>query len=201
MVVNSAVAVGLLFNPSYEAQQIPEPVVRSSGVDIGAGLRAMHAADQAEDWRTLTGYLDLVEQRATYFDALITAAATPTPVVIRAAEADPVDAIQEYAPVELAVPIDQSDVRGAFAQGWRDGGGREEWLAHVVGSVIPCESGWDVNSYNPAGPYQGLGQWLVSTWNSIASITGYADVYNAYHQGFNMGFKTSRDGGGEWGCW
>ena len=95
----------------------------------------------------------------------------------------------------------QGDIRAEFVRGWRDAGGVERWLSHVLNNVIACESGWDVNAYNWAGPYHGLGQWLWSTWASIASLTGFWDLYNPYHNGFNMGFKTARDGGGEWSCW
>ncbi len=90
----------------------------------------------------------------------------------------------------------------AFIRGWRAAGGVEEWLDFVVNTMIPCESSWDPNVTSPNGLYRGLGQWDWPTWNGIATLTGYSDIWNPFDQGFNVAFKSRRDGGFAWPeCW
>lgn len=62
--------------------------------------------------------------------------------------------------------------------------------------IVDCESRWEVDAYNPAGPYRGLGQWD-STWYSY----GGGDIRSPWQQGHNMAVRVNRDGGwAAWGC-
>ena len=196
--------VGLLFGQNYEVHAAPQPTVvaQHQRVDfIGDGLRAMYADEQTHRWRLLYNYLEQEGQRARYYDALVRSSPATHPLPAQQVLlTDDTGDVQSGAASDIQA-VAQGDVRAEFVRGWRDAGGVEGWLPHVLDNVIPCESGWDVNAYNWAGPYHGLGQWLWSTWWSIANITGYWELSDPYHQGFNFAYKTSRDGGGEWGCW
>ena len=102
----------------------------------------------------------------------------------------------------LEYPTGPVDVVASFIQGWRAAGGVEGWIDFVVDTVIPCESSWDPNVVSPNGLYRGLGQWDWPAWNEISLLTGYSDIWNPEHQGYNMAFKSRRDGGFAWpGCW
>lgn len=86
-------------------------------------------------------------------------------------------------------------VREAFIAGWYAGGGSDALLPRTL-AIIACESGWDVYAYNPAGPYNGLGQWDTSWWSY-----GGGDIHDPWQQGHNMATRVRRDGGfGAWGC-
>ena len=149
-----------------------------------------------EGLQTLAYVVAVEEQRqhTRYIEALAWQRPDPTPHTLEAPEELPT-------PVPY-VPPDTTDVRARFVEGWRSVGGSEEWLALAVAALIPCESGWNVYAYNPAGPYLGLGQWLESTWSGIARATGLHDIYDPYHQGANIAYKVLRDGPGAWpSCW
>ena len=52
-----------------------------------------------------------------------------------------------------------------------------------MSNVIPCESGFNLRAYNPAGPFYGLMQFLPQTWAN----TGGGDWFDAWQQGHNTG--------------
>ncbi len=113
-------------------------------------------------------------------------------------------AVQSPLPVSTSKQdrVGREESVASFIAGWRAAGGVEGWIDFVVNTVIECESSWNINAYNPAGPYYGLGQWLQSTWDGIAALTGKWDLYNPEHQGANMAYKSRRDGGFAWPeCW
>ena len=102
----------------------------------------------------------------------------------------------------IRVDRDEPLVKGSFREGWRSAGGVEAWLDFVVDVVVTCESSWDPNVVSPNGLYRGLGQWDWPTWNDIAALTGYSDIWSPFDQGFNIAYKSRRDGGFAWpGCW
>lgn len=72
-------------------------------------------------------------------------------------------------------------MRGLFTLGFLDGGGNANDLP-LVYCLVELESHWHLDSYNPEGPYYGLGQWLLSTWESV----GGGDLYDPYIQGRNF---------------
>ncbi len=74
-------------------------------------------------------------------------------------------------------------VRDQFAAGYIAGGGPPQYLEYLMGNVIPCESGFNVRAFNPAGPFYGLLQFLPQTWAN----TGGGDWFDAWQQGHNTG--------------
>ena len=68
-----------------------------------------------------------------------------------------------------------------FMQGYRQAGGPEAYLSHILNDVIPCESGYDSYAISYGGPYYGLMQFQASTWYSV----GGGDWFSPWQQGYN----------------
>lgn len=64
--------------------------------------------------------------------------------------------------------------------------------------VARCESGYNPRAYNPAGPYYGLFQFLMSTFR--ATPYGNQDIYDPMANASAAAWKYSRGGAGAWGC-
>jgi Transglycosylase SLT domain len=64
--------------------------------------------------------------------------------------------------------------------------------------VARCESGYNPRAYNPAGPYYGLFQFLMSTFNA----TPYRgqDIYDPVANAGAAAWKYGQGGAGAWGC-
>src|SRR5215472_10098619 len=64
--------------------------------------------------------------------------------------------------------------------------------------VAKCESGYNPRAYNPAGPYYGLFQFLMSTFN--ATPFKGQDVYDPVANASAAAWKYSQGGASAWGC-
>src|SRR5215472_8892925 len=64
--------------------------------------------------------------------------------------------------------------------------------------VAKCESGYNPRAYNPAGPYYGLFQFLMSTFN--ATPFKGQDIYDPVANASAAAWKYSQGGAGAWGC-
>ena len=64
--------------------------------------------------------------------------------------------------------------------------------------VSKCESGYNPRAYNPAGPYYGLFQFLMSTYR--ATPYGSQDIYDPVANASAAAWKYSQGGAGAWGC-
>src|SRR5215831_6226550 len=64
--------------------------------------------------------------------------------------------------------------------------------------VAKCESGYNPRAYNPAGPYYGLFQFLMSTFN--ATPFKGQDIYDPVANAGAAAWKYSQGGAGAWGC-
>lgn len=99
------------------------------------------------------------------------------------------DEDEEDGSEELSLPDDDDEddnpsvetVRREFSAGYRSVGGSESILDHILEEVIPCESGYNVRAFNPAGPFYGLMQFLAETWLR----SGGGNWYDARQQGEN----------------
>ena len=91
-----------------------------------------------------------------------------------------------------------------FLSGYRDWGGREEWLRHFVEDVLPCESGewgaWYANGYVSRAQFD------PGSWATAIQHTGLDDPADPYHVGAAVawwGNNIAHPGGsGGWPtCW
>jgi len=64
--------------------------------------------------------------------------------------------------------------------------------------VAHCESGFNPQAYNPAGPYYGLFQFLMSTFK--ATPYGSGDIYDPVANANAAAWKWAHGGAGAWGC-
>jgi hypothetical protein len=64
--------------------------------------------------------------------------------------------------------------------------------------VAKCESGYNPNAYNPAGPYYGLFQFLMSTFR--ATPYGSGDIYDPVANSKAAAWKYANGGASAWGC-
>src|SRR5215469_11423160 len=64
--------------------------------------------------------------------------------------------------------------------------------------VAKCESGYNPRAYNPAGPYYGLFQFLMSTFN--ATPFAGQDIYDPVANAGAAAWKYGHGGAGAWGC-
>ncbi|GAG36801.1 unnamed protein product [marine sediment metagenome] len=90
-----------------------------------------------------------------------------------------------------------------FLAGYRAGGGDPAWEEHLVNDVIPCESGWNVDS---GGYHYGLAQFAPGTWAAAECSPG-ADWRDPWEQGCAVASWMSQIPG-RWGtsagwpiCW
>lgn len=85
----------------------------------------------------------------------------------------------------------QDIIRQAFAP---YGQGAVDWGLRVA----KCESGYNPRAYNPAGPYYGLFQFLMSTFKNTPY--GGGDIYDPTTNAKAAAWKYSQGGAGAWGC-
>jgi len=74
-----------------------------------------------------------------------------------------------------------SDTYTQFFDGYRAAHG--QYPEERIAAMIQCESSWRLD---PGGWHRGLAQFDPGTWATVSAITGYADPYNAFHQGYNV---------------
>jgi hypothetical protein len=150
-------------------------------IEVGAqqiALQAMADAREAEAARQAEAkaaeearQAELARQQAAAAVAARPAAAPPTP-------APPAGSIPDII-VRACSPYGQATV---------------DWCLRVA----KCESGYNPNAYNAAGPYYGLFQFLMSTFQNTPY--GNQNIYDPYYNAAAAGWKYSVSGGGAWGC-
>ncbi len=64
--------------------------------------------------------------------------------------------------------------------------------------VAKCESGYNPRAYNPAGPYYGLFQFLMSTFKNTPY--GNQDIYDPVANANAAAWKYGQGGASAWGC-
>lgn len=138
---------------------------RGAGRDLAAGLVA-----QATAWPYSTATL------------------TPT---ARPSMATPTVPVRDVQRAERESYGGEYRVRHIYVERFRQGAvdaGAPRWLVdHLVNVVVPCEHGWGPPRWDNAtgATYFGWLQFLRSTWDSVALVTGYWDWSDAYSQGYN----------------
>ena len=91
----------------------------------------------------------------------------------------PTDGGGDSVPTDVPIVAITTNVQDAFLAGYRAGGGDPAWEEHLVNDVIPCESGWNVDS---PGIHYGLAQFAPGTWES-AKCSPTADWRDPWEQG------------------
>ena len=98
------------------------------------------------------------------------------------------------------------DASEGFIRGYLDHGGRSEWEAYFVETVIPCEGeefewDWHWGDSN----YLSVLQFDVGTWATAAHHTGHTNPEDLYHVGANTAYWSSvvppSSFGGWADCW
>jgi hypothetical protein len=103
-------------------------------------------------------------------------------------------------PVSSYVPEQfPNEAAAQFAAGYRQAGGPEQYLSHILYNVMPCESDYNPYAVSYGGPYYGLMQFSSYTWYSV----GGGDWFNPYQQGYNTAMLVnSTDPTTQWPyCW
>ncbi len=83
-------------------------------------------------------------------------------------------------PIRLLPRTVAPDTYTRFFEGYFAAGGLDE---EGIAAMIWCESSWRID---PGSYHLGLAQFDPGTWATVSAITGFADPYNPYHQGFNV---------------
>lgn len=155
-----------------ETQEIPAEVAaqRQAEAEAAAKAAAEQAAKAAEDQR----------------QAAAAAYAAAHPVVTQVQSAQPAAASTNYGSGTVQQII--HDAFAPYGQAAIDWGER----------VAKCESGYNPRAYNPAGPYYGLFQFLMSTFK--ATPYGNQDIYDPVANAKAAAWKYSQGGQSAWGC-
>src|SRR3990167_10485294 len=82
-----------------------------------------------------------------------------------------------------AAPDTECDADCLFAAGYRDAGGPERYLEHLLRDVRPCEGEWGV-AYT--GPHVSAFQFDRGSWAIAARATGFTEALDPYSVGFNV---------------
>jgi hypothetical protein len=99
------------------------------------------------------------------------------------------------APVPASGPCDATCVKNLIQQAFAPYGQTGiDWGLRVAA----CESGYNANAYNPAGPYYGVFQFLMSTFK--ATPYGSQNIFDASANVNAAAWKYGQGGAGAWGC-
>lgn len=151
-------------------------VVVAEKQDIPAEVVAQRAAEAQAAAEAAAKAAEEERQRQAAA-AAAWAAAHPAPVVPAAAPAASGDV--------------QQIIRNAFSP---YGQAAVDWGLRVA----RCESGYNPRAYNPAGPYYGLFQFLMSTFK--ATPYGGGDIYDPVANANAAAWKYGQGGQSAWGC-
>jgi Transglycosylase SLT domain len=133
----------------------------------------------------------LAEQQAIAADASAKRS-RPAPVRSAAPVAAPKPA---PAPAPAPGPCDSTCVQNLIRQAFAPyGQAGIDWGLRVAA----CESGYNANAYNPAGPYYGVFQFLMSTFK--ATPYGNQNIFDASANVNAAAWKYGQGGAGAWGC-
>ncbi len=78
-------------------------------------------------------------------------------------------------------PQSEQERAVVFLQGYLAAHG--QYPEERIAALNQCESSWRID---PGGYHAGLAQFDPGTWATVSGITGFADPYNAFHQGANV---------------
>ena len=152
------------------------PVVWAEKGDIPAEIAAQRAAEEAAAAAAAAAAAEQQRQQEAAA-AAAWAAAHPAPAIPAAAPAGSGQV--------------QQIIRNAFSP---YGQAAVDWGLRVAS----CESGYNPRAYNPAGPYYGLFQFLMSTFKNTPY--GGGDIYDPVANANAAAWKYGQGGQSAWGC-
>jgi hypothetical protein len=131
--------------------------------------------------------------------AAVVRASRPTPSPAPTASTSTASTVP--APQAPAPPPPAGSIQGIITQAFTPyGSAAVTWGLRVA----KCESGYNPNAYNAAGPYYGLFQFLMSTFLSTASAAGLpygsGDILNPVANATTAAWKYAHGGASAWGC-
>jgi transglycosylase-like protein with SLT domain len=147
-------------------------------VQAMADAREAEAARQAEAAAEQARQAELAREQAAAAAAAVAKPVPARPAPAPPAPAPPAGSIQAII-VSACSPYGQATV---------------DWCLRVA----KCESGYNPNAYNAAGPFYGLFQFLMSTFKNTPY--GNQNIYDPYYNAAAAAWKYSVSGGGAWGC-
>jgi hypothetical protein len=154
-------------------------VVAAEKQDIPAQVAAQRKAEE----EAAAAAAAAEQQRQQAAAAAAYAAAHPAPVV------------QAHVAAPAAAPAGSGDVQQIIRNAFSPyGQAAVDWGLRVA----RCESGYNPHAYNPAGPYYGLFQFLMSTFK--ATPYGGGDIYDPVANANAAAWKYGQGGQSAWGC-
>ena len=147
------------------------------GIGVTAGKVLMPEALSADRGDALHHRWD-GERRLEDGWAVLASTSAPLASLPSPAEAVGIDVVGDGQRSEQIICTDDWD---CFFLGYRGAGGQHP--EGQIDAMVQCESSWRLD---PDGYHLGLAQFSPGTWVTVSAITGLADPYNPYHQGYNV---------------
>jgi hypothetical protein len=184
LVPNTMAAANRQLDQAFETHLVSASAPAEAGVtEARTALVIQGQADAAEAAAEEAARQEAARQEAARQAAAAAAAAAAT-------QAQP--PAQRPAPV---IPPDRAAVADIIRQVFSEyGPAAVEWGLRVAA----CESGYNPNAYNAAGPYYGLFQFLESTFRNTPY--GNQNIYDPWYNARAAAWKYSVSGPGAWGC-
>lgn len=179
------VAPGSRSHPVAARYSLPPGAVRVA--EFNAGERFDIAAEANAQQQAADAAAALKKQQDEEAAAKAAAAAQQARGAVLAAQAP----LPGAAPASYSAGSVQQIIHDAFAP---YGQAAIDWGERVA----KCESGYNPRAYNPAGPYYGLFQFLMSTFKSTPY--GNQDIYDPTANAKAAAWKYSQGGASAWGC-
>lgn len=187
----AAVAPGTGSHSAATPHSLPAGAVRPAEFNAGEryDINASFQVDQQAAEAAATAKRQQEEAAAQAAQAAQAAALAAQKAAQKAAT--PMVAAPAPAPASYAAGSIQQIIHDAFAP---YGQAAIDWGERVA----KCESGYNPRAYNPAGPYYGLFQFLMSTFKSTPY--GNQDIYDPTANANAAAWKYSQGGASAWGC-
>ena len=117
---------------------------------------------------------------------------TPTPTPVPTAVPTPRPTARPTADIPSAPPPAAGTIQAIIQQAAAANGVSYPWMLKIA----QCESGLNPHAYNPAGPYYGLFQFLMSTFRA----NGGTDIWDPVQQANITAKMLAHGQAHQWGC-
>jgi Transglycosylase SLT domain len=191
-------AVQHLSSPSHAhaARAAVRPVAQAIKIDVAllSGPVPLELHGRAERWQNDRA-VAADQASAAAAAAALAAAATPKPAPRPSVQPPAARPAASAAPAPPPVSYPAGSVKDIITKAFTPyGAAAVAWGLRVAG----CESGYNPRAYNPAGPYYGLFQFLMSTFK--ATPYGGQDIYDPVVNASAAAWKYHAGGARAWSC-